>query len=310
MFTERVLRFDARGRFERAFGGPGSGPGEFRGVGDVLLIWNHLLAVQSYGHRRISFFDIESGRPIVDIKYQGTLTSGTRSGSLAWFGSLDPLTRFGVIRFDLHLLGDSSATPISTLIPTIAPVPEAYLTNEAVRGTYGLVQVLSWPDTLLVGYAADDGLVSYDELGRAIDTVVIPVKYRRGVPKDFKQRMSFSTSSYAQMFGLASALFGMWRRPGGSFFLIHMDSNLEGKRSIRSMAFLSLLSADRERACVDATIPASGEGQPKVTARGDTLFVLDQYTAGGQPHVISVVRKYLIDESRCSWLATRGASVQ
>lgn len=310
LLTERILRFDAAGQFDKAFGAAGSGPGEFRGIGDVLLVWDHVLAVQSYGHRRISFLDMESGRSIADIRYAGTLTSGTHSDSLAWFGNLDPVTRFGVIRFDLNRLRGSEPSAMPVLASTVSPIPEAYVTNEILRGTYGLVQVSSWSDTVLVGYAAENHLVAYDKLGHAVDTSVVPARNRRGVPKDLLKRMNFATSSYAEMFEMASALFGVWRRPKGGFFLVYMDSKLEGKRSIRSTGFLSLLSPDRSEACVDAPIPASGEGQPKVTARGDTLFVLDQYTLADQPRVLSVVRKYLIDESRCDWLATRGDRVR
>ncbi len=303
LLSDRVLRFDSLGRLERVIGRSGSGPGEFRGVGEVLLEWNGLVAIQSYGHRRIDFFETDSGRPVGEIPYSGTLTSGTLADARAWFGDLDFKAGFGVMALDLRTIRQRDLPePAVPLSSSISPLPAAYRNSEAVRGTYGMVQVVAWPDSLLVGYAAESTLVVHRWDGAALDTIFVPSIRRRGIPRDFSARMSLRRSSFGEIVAMASALFGVWRRPAGDFVLVHMDSNLEGKRTISSKAFVSLLTADRRRVCVDAPLPIAGEAQPKVGLRGEALVVLDQYAVG--PRITTVVRRFRIDPRTCTWLAT------
>lgn len=309
LLADRLLRFDRHGRFERSYGRSGSGPGEFRGVGEAVVIWDTILINQSYGHRRLSGFHLDTGRPLFDLSYLGTLTSGSRFGLVAWFGNLDQAAARGVLRLDLRSLSSIDHSSEPPLRSSLAPFPPAYLTNELIRGTYGLVYVVPWTDTVMVGYAASNSLATYLFNGRQADTLLVPVSKRRGVPSDFVERADLGRSSMKEIFALGSALFGIWRKANGEFLTIHMDSDLDGKRSIRSTAFASVISADRTRACVDAVIPTSGEGQPKIDVRGDTLYVLDQYSVPQQTRVLSVVRLFTVSETGCSWLSTMKGSL-
>lgn len=301
LLSDRVFRYDSAGRLDRLIGRAGSGPGEFRGVGDILLEWKGLVAIQSYGHRRLSFFDTESGTPRAEVPYSGTLTSGTRSEDTAWFGSLDFKSGYGVMRLDLSSVSRTvGRLPISS---SVAPLPSIYRSNEAVRGTYGLVQVAAWPNRLLVGYAAESTLVLYRSDGTTLDTLFIPTLQRRGHPPDFARRMDLGRSAFSEIVGMASALFGILPQPSGDFVLVYLDSRLEGKRSIRSKAFISLLSANLRQVCLDAPVPFAGDGQPRIALDSDKLAVLDQHAISGS-RVQTVVRRYRIDVSACRWVPT------
>lgn len=300
LLGDRVLQFDSTGRMLRSFGRPGAGPGEFRGVGEVLLEWNGTIAVQSYGQRRITFFDVESGEVRATVRYAGTLTSGTVADSVGWFGNIDPKAGFGVMRIDLRHVGREAGAPL--LSSSVSPLPVMYRQNEAIRGTYGMVQVAAFSDTLLVGYAAESLLVVHLGHGAPLDTLIIPSRIRRGIPPDFVQRMDLRRSTIGEMIGMASALFGIWVVPQG-FLLAYLDSSLEGKRNIHSRAFLSLLTSDRSRVCVDSPLRLVGEAQPRFAVQGDRIAVLDQYVTAGS-RVKTVVRWYRLDPRRCTWYST------
>ncbi len=70
--------------------------------------------------------------------------------------------------------------------------------------------------------------------------------------------------------------------------------------------FLSVVSADLERACVDAAIPFESDAiDPWPSFAGGRLVVTTRQLVGDDA-VRTVVRTYEIDDEHCDWLPTGG----
>lgn len=68
---------------------------------------------------------------------------------------------------------------------------------------------------------------------------------------------------------------------------------------LSALIFVSLLSNDHRRACVDTQIPISAGLLPATQMRGDTLFVLAQRDIGGKP--TATISLYRITNKGCVW---------
>ena len=99
-----------------------------------------------------------------------------------------------------------------------------------------------------------------------------------------------------------------WRLPDGSFLIWHEDNTAtkrKGNFLLSGVAFVSILSRDGTKACVDARVPFPGSDWPRITMHGDTLYALDQISSGADStRAQTVVRRYLVRTDKCSWLKT------
>jgi hypothetical protein len=103
------------------------------------------------------------------------------------------------------------------------------------------------------------------------------------------------------MFSLLSALFAVHRRSDGTVALVHGDGHIDGRRITDSL-WVSVLSTDRQRACVDTFLLTTEDAQPLVAFADDALLVLEQRLAGQR--VTTTIRRYAIRTDGCLWLPT------
>ena len=161
------------------------------------------------------------------------------------------------------------------------------------------VTMLHMGDTLLVGYTGHPALFLTRPDGTPFDTVEIPAVRRRGVPRDMVERFAADPPN-EEIASMASALVALHRLPSGEVAAFHLDVTVDG-RLITADGFLSVLSKELDRACIDIPFRFQRDGRPVVAFRGDTLLVLEQRLVSDQS-ARSVVRSYRIDTSGCDWI--------
>jgi hypothetical protein len=176
------------------------------------------------------------------------------------------------------------------------------------------MKVVSFEDGPVLAIGGSDRLVRYSRDGVVHDTIKVAVVGRRGVKQETLERLFTrrpQTAAEARRLSdetgrAISALLGLWKMPDGSLLVWYQDPHFEnGGRVLKGVAFLSIVTRDGSRACVDAAVEAPGSGRPRLDVKGDTVLVLDQVVpAGGEPRVTTVVRRYLLDTSECEWLPT------
>lgn len=287
-FAGRVLKVDRAGRPVMVYGRKGRGPGEFREVSQMFDRGDRLF-VDDAGTGTFNVFDRATGKPVGVRRHEGVFYDVRLRGDTAWMGMQNLTRGSAVARWDM------SADSMEYLVP----VPSEYRRSPPLAGIYNGVFVVPWADTLLVAFQGSDELYLFSSAGRALDTVSLPVRRRRGVPDDIVSRLE--KMPYPEMFSAASGVFSVGRLSGGRTAVVHFDQRIEGS-AISAEAFVSLVSGDRRRACVDGALPGSRDAPPRVLFRGDTLFVLEQRLTEDERAQTSV-SAYLLNTDGCAWTA-------
>lgn len=68
--------------------------------------------------------------------------------------------------------------------------------------------------------------------------------------------------------------------------------------------FVTVVSADFSRACIDGALPFTKHVQARTAFRGDTIFTLDQVVIGRSDRA-TFVKAYIVDTSNCDWIRLR-----
>ena len=286
-FANRVVRFDRAGRPLRSYGRAGTGPGEFVQVSKLFVI-DTLLLAGDIGRARLNLFRLDDGRYLRNFLRVGVL--GTSGGApapgllvgaqnidrgtslLAWTGSGDSLRQFG-------------------------PIPPDYFRSQPLAGIFNGVHPAAWADTVLVGFGASPDLWLLTPAGQVLQRIRVPAVRRKGVPDDMATRIE--RLPFPKMFSMSSVLFALRRLSSGEFAMVHFDQEIGDAGDIHARVFVSLLSRDRTRTCVDRDLPVAYDTQPHVAFRGDTLFVLEQSVQGER--ATTFLKTYRVDGSRCEW---------
>ncbi len=293
-YHERVVRYNRQGAPVAVVGRKGSGPGEFRAVGMILPLGDGRVAIADNGLRRLSFFDQASDTLLSAVSYNGITYHGQDDAGGIWLGDLNMERRTGIARY---VEGDST-------IAYLVSVPQEYEFGGPLAGIYNGVAVTAWVDTLLVAFAGTDRILILDSLGRLRDTVVVPKRNRRGIPPDVKGLFGpESQLSPPEMFGVLSEFYALHRLPGGRVLAAHRDATIDG-RVISATLYVTILSRDLKTACVDASIPSTGDAPVVAAFRDDTVFVLDQ-RADSADHLTSTLLGYVVDDTTCEWQPTQ-----
>lgn len=292
-FYDRVVRFDRRGRPLQVYGRRGKGPGELSIVG-ISFVLDSMLFVADNGQSRLNVYNRRTGAFQRQLSYEGFLASAFpgRDNDRAWFGLVSMERQTGVMVWNAARGTDS--------LVYLIPFPPSYIQFPPLARIYPGVSVVAWSDTLLVGFMATNTLRVFTEAGIALDTLTIPVVRRRGIAENSAEKMP--ALSPRERIALNSALFESHRLPTGRFALVHYDHKVTENGNITSTIFLTLLSQDLERACVDGRVPIHGAGIPFVAFRGDTLFAVQQKVAQGR--AVTFVKSFKIDDTSCDWLPT------
>ena len=291
LFRNRVVLYDAHGVAIRTFGRAGAGPGELRQVSTVFVRDDSTLAVFDISTGAFSLFDRLTATFSRAVRFDGIGLSVAQLRGTTWLGAMN--------------LGRGTAVgrwrPGADSIEYLIPLPDAYLQSRLLAGNYAGSWVAVWEDTVAVGMTASDTVRFFTTEGQAISTVSVPARRRRGIPADLVEQMQPTRGlSTSRRFSLASALLGLYRRHDGALILVHADQELDG-RLITAKVFVSLLSADRTQACVDAPLSVSQDSQPVYAFSRDTLFVLEQRIVDGE-QIRTTITGYRVEEDGCNWI--------
>lgn len=170
-FANAILQFDGDGRFVRAFGGPGQGPGEFTGVARAMRVGG-LVGAVDLGGMEIEVFDYQTGEAVgsIGLSPSMSITSMTEVSDSVWIAGMDRDTWMSV--------GTVAATELLTLARTGSreslrldriAVPSPYQTNPIMFGALGHAFLNVGETDIVVGF-----------LGRPI--CCIPVSAHRSTP--------------------------------------------------------------------------------------------------------------------------------
>ncbi len=309
--VNRVSVYTGHGELRGQLGRSGGGPGEFLSVGTFGVARDTLLLQSDGGGTRLNVYDSRSLAYRGQISYEGYLSwiSPARDGFLVGL-----LGSYGVA----FLSWDRIAAALQGR--RVAPLRSDRVARPLEYRRYPLLN--PWQDVkvvengkgLLTLFGGTDYLLALDSSG-AIDTIPLPICQRRGAPKARLERWFTHPPGTAAEARAArdatdntiSALLGLWRRPNGEFLIWFQDPTFEqGGRIFKGVAYLTVLSADLRRECIDARFEAPGTERARLTVSADSVFVLDQVSAnldGGTAR--TVLRKYLLDFSSCRWVQVR-----
>lgn len=283
-FWGRVLRFTPAGAPLRPYGERGDGPGQLRDPGAVDVSAN-VVAVADVGGGRLARFARDGGAFLESVPVRGVLTSVREQDGRVWLGSLDAAGKTSV---GTWAPGERQARHLGEL-------PREFVQSQPLAGIYTGVQVAAWGDTVLAGYMGLNRLTLFRGDGTHVRDLSVPVRARKGeIPGVVNAAEELE---FPDLFSANSALFRLVRLPGGSFGLVHYDQTIQG-RLITARVYVSILSADLSRACVDREIAVSKDAQPYTAFRGDTLYVLQQSVRGER--AATFVDRYLVDERSCT----------
>ncbi len=305
---DAVLQFSPSGLLDRVIGRKGSGPGELRGVGATIEAGQSLLAVRGHRNLRVSFSAIPSGSFVGSFRYRGYLSALAERQEEVWFGTMD--LDSGKMFGWFNPLEATRREESPWLEGKIIDIPVEYSTFPGLD-IYGLANVLPIGDSLLVGFGGLNYVLLTTPSGTILDTIHLPVWKRRGVPIETLRRVFRAPSGPpSETFSAISSLAGLWAASDGSVFVYHRDLAISDP-SVRNSptvgrAYISILSPDLTRACVDGEIVFPEPTYPVIDVQHDTVYALDQtILPGTSPRTQTVVRKYVVDESSCDWVDLR-----
>jgi hypothetical protein len=287
-FRPSVARFAGNGTFLGRIGRSGEGPGEFVAPTGLAFPNDSTVAVLDLRANQISLFTRESGRFIRRRPFEGSYRSISAGRDSLWLGLWN--ARLGT---SIALWSVTDDTISHRL-----PLPSVYGPQDWRTMLLDRTIVVPISNALLVAFAGQESLLLTDPNGLVIDSLAVPVLRRRGIPDDVEERMR-AEGTMEGAWRIASYLLAAERLVNGHVAIVHADMELKDRTFLMDV-FVSLLSPDLKRACVDEPLPLTGEAQPWLAFRGDTLFALEQVTADSE-RVRTVVRRFVPNPTACSW---------
>lgn len=306
--NNRLVVYSPDGRIDRVIGGPGRGPGEFTAIGFATLAVGNEVWQDDYQRRRVTRFGPDEAPPREAV-YQGRLSSLQQTGGWIWAGVTNHDAKKGIAKLSIDGAVDS-------IHAVLVALPSEYEQYPLLRYWDTIMMAVS-ADTMLVGFGGVQYFVRYDTSGTPRDTVTVPVCSRQGSPQDILERGFSRPASNAreqaeqtELQARISALHGLWRLQDGTYLIWHQDPQRDPDGIPRALGYLTVLSPDLSRACVDAPLPAPGSGRTILTAANGEILLLDQVVqdSPNRPSVRTVVRRFRISTEGCRWSET-GRSV-
>lgn len=294
-FAGRIVRFDREGRPTETYGaGRGSGPGELEGLGPTFVV-DSLVVAEDAGDDLLELFDRRTGEHVGSREFTGNLGRAVPEDSIVWLGNMSRTKNSSVLlwRFD------------SDVLEYDVVLPEEYRRSAPLYGTFTRFSVAPAGDTVLVGYMGLDRLSVHDRDLNRLGWVGVPAERRREQPDELVRRVN-ETGGAQERFSVTSFLFGVHRLPDGHVAVVHYDQDLGSvtSRRIEAEVYVSLLSADLDRACVDRRVPTADAAQPVLQMRGDTLFLLQQEVREDRARARTFVEAFRISAAGCEWRPT------
>jgi 6-bladed beta-propeller len=297
-----ILQFDRAGRLVRTMGRPGNGPGEFVRISTILVPpGDSLVAAVDARRARIVVFGLDDGRLRREVTVRPFF----------------PDQQWRLLGDTVVMPGKLSPTPITSWVQATDSVwswgeaPPAL--HEAMSAySQGEPSIARRDEGWLALFPAEAPLYLLDRSGRIKGTVALPTRRRTGVPAGLADSLAHLASfHYAQSLAMA-----IHRRANGDYLVVHLDADARldslaspasgGRLLFSNLRYwVSLISADLRRACVDGLTPLDPDNMIAPFFRGDTLYFLPRTVdAGGG--LRTVLHWYAVDDAGCDWLPTGG----
>jgi hypothetical protein len=298
---DRVLHFDAEGRFVRVIGTPGEGPGELRGVsGLAVLPGDSVVAVVATYRGRLVLFRLADGEALDEV-----IMPEPARADQQWIARADTMlipAPNETAPYRRWVLGSDTARSWGEEPPSRrGGASRAFMLG-------GLASGEPQGDGLVMLVPADSMLVVYDANGSVRRRVMLPVVRRRLVPADAEEVVREGMRRSPPEFHLPAPMtLGIHRMPDGRFLTVHFDadattpSNPADLGFVNSRYWIGIVSADLTRACVDALLPDPPQDVIRPIFHGDTIALLVRtLTENGEPR--SVLRQYRVTDAGCGWV--------
>jgi hypothetical protein len=273
-FADQIVRFDSLGRPRSTYGGPGGGPGEFRGLTHVFVHQGEVLGVD--GQRFLIWvFDGESGRLKQEIRTTGVVSDAVWSGDSLLLAApvFDATSSIELVRPDSGH-------------ERFGPVPAPLRENPMYFGFNAATFLApAGPGRLYLAFAGRNE-VYVVEGGQPVDTLDVPRRSRRGVPSDIVERMR-EARSVKERGESHSQILAVHALAPDRLAVVHADHYLTGSPpavKVTADVFLTVVHPDAPTevgGCVDLGIPVADLARPRVAFQGETLYVLDRRLANG-----------------------------
>ncbi len=314
MASNRLVIYAPTGAVLGSIGRSGSGPGEFRSIDPFGYAGQSTLLHADDGERRINVFERLTGQWLGALPYSGVLSWISTNGDDYLFGLTSRGAGLVVARASAEQIHHGVAgLADDLLLASMIPLPAEYQRYPRLIA-WDDTKVVATGDTIVVAFGGLSYLTRTVAPAEAPDTLKIPACQRRGSPPAVLEQWFTRTVRDRREARLVnqmtesalSALLGLWRRADGSYVVWYQDPSWESEgRIMKGVAYLSVISPDLNRVCVDARVEAPGNARPRLAMHGDTLYSLDQVILERDPpESISVIRRYLIDTAECTWLPT------
>jgi hypothetical protein len=289
--SARVYAYHRTGQLAGIVGRRGQGPGEFLQPLRIAFSGDSLLIVSDLNPRTLHLFRLPSLAPIREVFVEGILTDVQARND----------TVFMAVARNAQNTGLAVLPAGKTVVEFRGMRPPRYRRWTTFERYVSPAAMALSGDTIAVAYSAYNGVFFYDLGGRLLGAVTLPAVRRRSIsPNAGNEPLAGKTINTKN--ALFSTAYAATRLSSGTLAFVHFDFSYTGT-SPSVQGFLSLLSADRKSACIDARIPLSQDSFGQAAFRGDTLFTVDQTVSDGS-RARSVVRAYVISAASCTWIRT------
>lgn len=284
-----LLRYDRSGRFERAVGRAGGGPGEFRAPFRLVRLGDDTLGVFDVGLAAL----VELGADDTELVRRplGTQLFATsvfaRGDSLLLGGvSLAPLA--GALWLNRRTGAVRAAAPADTAW-------RAVLTSFEIGTAAPLAG-----GVLAVHWAMPHAMLHAD--GGSSRAVRLPARTRPVPPADLREQLLARRLPPDSARARYPAPIAAGVLPGGDVVLVHVGVRWDAASARASWrdGHVSVVRAAGDSACADAPLVVESDELPVVAFRGDTLYLLEQLVAGDRAE--ARLRAFTVGTQGCAWL--------
>lgn len=300
-----ILHFDPTGALLRVLGRPGRGPGEFQRISSLgLLPGDSLLAAVDARRARIVVFGVDDGALRREIVLQTPFYPDQQ-----WVARGDTLILPGKLR----------RIPFTTWVTTTDSIahwgtaPPIYVRSLNAYSQGGEPSLAPHDDGWVALFPADPALHLLDHAGETTQRIVLPVRRRLGVPPDVAEQVAAIAATDSFRFA-ASLVLAIRRLRNGQYLLMHLDADTEVIPSANDPSsggvrisyhnirhWVSLVSPDLRRACVDGLVPLDVDNILSPFFRDDILhFVARRLDDSGS--LGSILYSFRVTDTDCDWL--------
>ncbi len=299
--TGIVVRYEPDGSTPKVLGWRGDGPGEFRGPGTIgLVAHDSLLTVVDVRRKYLTVLDAKTGTYLRGFNVPFTIAGHS------WTVREDTVFFTAFPSSNLLVRWNWREDSVVTSIPVPAWVRDA----GNIAASYGWPEAIVQDSLVVALIPTEPGLDLFHANGTFLGQVRVPAARRLGNPPNLVALQEAQIANDGAFKILASTPVAIGSLSNGNIAILMLDLDLSegnGGRPLFNVLgyYLSIVSADFQRVCVDALIPFQSDGVSIPTFQNDTLSMLARQVQDDDA-VRTVVYAFAISEDGCEWVPTGG----